>query len=347
MIRLAEAVDDSGALALALVRMGTYYVNTGAPITGRYVIENSASVAREHHLGERLAHALNNLATIQISRDLPAALESGREGLEAARRSGVSDQIGYSSANYVLALWVAGQLAEARSVLDTAPELVADSGFFRVIAATVEAWLADARGLRLPDVPEITDSTDYETALAWLGNLELMQARAERRTDAAAAIAERSIAHLLASAGIEDDFMHLWPPLVEAAIDAGDYALAERLLEPVTDSATSLVSPAVAAHWHRLRGRLGAARGDDPDQVESELRAGVAGLDAFGAVGQRARAQEDLARWLVEQSRHDDAQLLIQDARVTYTDIGATGWLGQLDSWDPERAAATAEIAVP
>jgi class 3 adenylate cyclase/tetratricopeptide (TPR) repeat protein len=347
MIRLAEAVDDAEALALALVRMGTYYTMTGAPITGRHLIENSASIAREHHLGERLAHALNNLATIQICRDLPAALDSGREGLEAARRAGVSDQLAYSTANYILALWVAGQLEEARKVLDTIPELIADSGVFEVIAATVEAWLADAQGLRLPDVPEVVESTDYELALAWLGNLELMQARAACQTDVAAAIAERSITHLLASAGIEDDFMHLWPPLVEAAIEAGDYALAERLLQPVTDSATSLVSPAVAAHWHRLRGRLGAARGDDPDQVESELRAGVAGLDAFGAVGQRARAQEDLARWLFDQNRHDDAKPLIQEARATYTDIGASGWLTQLDSWESERKAATADIQVP
>ncbi len=54
-------------------------------------------------------------------------------------------------------------------------------------------------------------------------------------------------------------------------------------------------------------------------------------------LGVSAPAQEELARWFVEQHRAYDAQPLIDAARATYTDIGATGWLARLDAWDIRR----------
>jgi tetratricopeptide (TPR) repeat protein len=332
---LAEALDDPDSLAHAHVQLGNRYMTVGAPISAGGLFKTAATIAREHGLLGRLALSLNNLATLQISRDLTAALESGREGVDAARRSGVRNQIDYTTVNYLMALWTAGRLVDARAMLAEAHESVVDPSI-RITLTSVEVWLADAQGLPLPASPD-TAPTDNETALAWLGNLDLMHALAAGDTVGAAGIAERSITHLLTASGIEDDFMHLWPPLVQAALAAGDTDLAQRLLEPVSSAAPGIVSAAVAAHWHRLRGLLGAARGDDPDQVETELRAGVAALDAFGAIGHRACAQQELARWLVEQNRPGDAELLIEQARATYIDIEATGWLTQLDAWQAER----------
>jgi len=62
------------------------------------------------------------------------------------------------------------------------------------------------------------------------------------------------------------------------------------------------------------------------------MRDGVSAFDAFGATGLRARAQEELARWLADQGRASDAAPLWEQVRTTYTDIGATGWLARLDS---------------
>jgi hypothetical protein len=127
---------------------------------------------------------------------------------------------------------------------------------------------------------------------------------------------------------------------VLAALAAADLDLAERFLEPVETARPGQVSPAVDAQWHRLRGLVAAARGDDPEFAETEMRAGITALDAFGANGYRAQAQEELARWLVEQHRAEDATPLIDAARITYTDIGATGWLARLDAWDASRQPA-------
>ena len=113
----------------------------------------------------------------------------------------------------------------------------------------------------------------------------------------------------------------------------GTPGLAERLLEPVETSLPGRVGPAVAAQWHRLRGLVAAAKGDSSAFVETELRRGIAALEEFGAVGYSAQAQEDLARWLRDQGRPDDAEPLVRAARATYVTMGAVGWLKRLDAW--------------
>ena len=67
--------------------------------------------------------------------------------------------------------------------------------------------------------------------------------------------------------------------------------------------------------------------------AEADLREGIGALDAFGAVGERARAQEELGRWLVGQGRELDAEPLLVAARATYADLGADGLLARLDAW--------------
>jgi hypothetical protein len=103
----------------------------------------------------------------------------------------------------------------------------------------------------------------------------------------------------------------------------------------VETAPASIVSPGVRAHWLRLRGLFGALRGDDPETVEADLRAGIAELDAYGAVGYRARAQEELGRWLSSQGRGTEAVPLLEAARATYEEIGAAGWLARLDAHAP------------
>jgi hypothetical protein len=163
-------------------------------------------------------------------------------------------------------------------------------------------------------------------------DLEVTHARANGDAMRAVALAEEALPHLLAAMGVDDDFVALWPPLVEAALAAGHVAAAERLMVPVETAPASIISPGVRAHWTVLRGRLAALRGDDPDTVEADFRDGIAQLDAFGAVGFRARAQESYGRWLIDEGRISEGNDLIDAARATYEQIGANGWLARLDT---------------
>ena len=155
------------------------------------------------------------------------------------------------------------------------------------------------------------------------------------------------LSHAMASAGIDDDFFVLWPPLVLGALSIGEVDLAERLIAPVATALPGRRPVAVAAQWHRLRGLLAAARDDDPQAVEAAMRDGVEALAAFGAVGFHAQAQEELGRWLVTQDRADEGRSLLATARATYADIGAAGWLTRLDAYQSALEQATTASLTP
>ena len=87
------------------------------------------------------------------------------------------------------------------------------------------------------------------------------------------------------------------------------------------------------AHWHVLRGLVGAVGGAPEVEVEGDLRIGIDALDRFGAVGAAARGAEDLGRWLLLRGRHDEARTYLANARETYRALGADGWLDHLRRW--------------
>jgi hypothetical protein len=49
--------------------------------------------------------------------------------------------------------------------------------------------------------------------------------------------------------------------------------------------------------------------------------------------GFQAQTEEELGRWLVTQGRSDEAAPLLDSPRTAYGEMGATGWLARLDSW--------------
>jgi class 3 adenylate cyclase len=333
MLLLAEAFADPDALCAAHTQMAIRYQIIGAPATGLASCRTAIGIGREHDLPGPLARALTNLAAAENGRDLSAALEHSGEAIEVSRRAGLMMWFASSTLNRVIALWIAGRHDEIRQVTPELREATDDAGIL-VTLATIEGWLADARGDLDPAVAEpIDDVFDEQGTLAWLMTHRIVRALAAGDGEAAAALADRAMGHQLAAAGIDDDFVVLWPPMVLAALAAGDLGLAERLLEPVAAAPPGRVSAGVAAQWPRLRGLVAAARGDDPQTVETDLRAGIEALAGYGAVGDRARAEEELARWLAEQGRDAEAGPLLATARATYAEIGAVGWLARLDAW--------------
>jgi hypothetical protein len=200
------------------------------------------------------------------------------------------------------------------------------------------ALLARARGTAPPAA--IDTGADDQVSLGFLAAGQAVVAVDEGRPADAVVAVERWMTHVPNIVLAEDSHV-MWPAMVEVALAAGDLGCAERLLAPVASAPTTQVSPALGAQLLRLTGRVGAARGDDPASVEDPFRRGIAALDAFGAVGERACAQEELARWLVDQGRPDEAEPLLAAARSTYADIGALGWLARLDAFTGAPVAAS------
>jgi tetratricopeptide (TPR) repeat protein len=333
-ILIAEARNDLRSLSRALRQMAVRYVSLGAPITALALNRASADIVRDLGLQNALAGALGNQVTIQFTRDLDAALANSRESVEAARRGGVRASIETTLTNRLLALWTAGRLAEARELLSSISDDAQDPSV-RMFLHGISRWIDDALGLSAADrtIPEVTSDEigDNEYSLAWLGHTKVVEALDRRDTAGAAQLAERTLPHLMTAFGIEDEFVFHWPALVLAALADGDAMRAERLMEPVT-SARATLPPYLDAQRLRLTGLITATRGDDPAAAEADLRAGVSGLRAFGAVCDAARAEEELARWLISQGRAGEAEPLLTHVRATYKQIGALGWLAQMDN---------------
>ncbi len=332
-IVLAEALDDHKTLISGHINLGIRYLALRAPLTAQAMYESAARLGRELDVAYGLSMALNNLGTMAVSRDLAQALEYGQQGMEAARRSGAVGQLDFTRFNYLLALWVAGRLSEAADLLESLEETAADPAIVVSLPA-VGAWLADARGLPVPDLESFVES-DNQSDRAWQSSYQIAQAAAAGETERAARLAEDALGPLVVASGLDDDFLVLWSPIVEAALASGDTERVNRMLAPVDEAAATVVSPAVSAQHQRLHGLLRALRGDESDLVEADLRAGVAALTDFGAVGWAARASQDLARWLTDQDRKEEAQEFIDHARATYREIGAHGWLERLDAEFP------------
>jgi hypothetical protein len=330
-IELAEATGDPRTIALMLSSVSTRYAFAGAPATGRAMLEASAGMSREHDFPDILALALNNLASLLLTRDPAAAATAAVEGIEVARRAGAAGMLDYLRINKAIALFTTGRLNDARAAIDDAAESMTIS-VIRLAMLALDTRVADALGAPLPAVPA-PDSGDTQGDLALRADLALWRAMRDGDRAAAARIAEDELPHVLLATGIDDDFHIYWPALVRAAVDAADLKLAERMLRPIETASLGVVSPVVKAEWYWLRGLVAALRGDTASVVEADFRTGIEALDEVGAIGMRARAQEDLARWLVDQRRTADAERFVALARATYEQIGALGWLARLDAW--------------
>ncbi len=330
MLLLAEANGDRESLAAAFVAIGIRYLGVGAPTAARVALEAAGEVARSDGFPVAHARALVTLAALNNCRNPEAALGYATEGFEVARKAGQQLIANHAKANVAIELWTLGRLTELRQELNESWGAHLEDSW-RFALSGVEVWLSVAEGT----TPEWTPSdgrTDNPADLTWIAAAAMSRALASGDRTEAVRIAAESFDQLMISAGIEDDFFVLWPPYVEAVLAAGDIDLASRFLDRVTSVPAGRVPEGVAAQWHRFRGLVEAARGGDPFVVESELMAGIDALAALGAVGYRAKAQAELGTWLIGQGRAAEAQSLLEAARLTFREIGAHGWLADLEA---------------
>ncbi len=335
-LRLAEASGNPQHVVSAHLALGFGYANTRAPLTALSLYKAAAELAREQRLPASLARALMNSATEILPRDVQQAIEVDREALASAKQSGVVTYVLFSAANLCLALWTGGGWDELTQVLSDHADPGADPATV-VIFDVLQSWVADARGTP-SKVSVQTLEQDNQSHLAWTAHQALLLHRQTGELSAAAESGDVSVKHALAWAALGDDFMHFWPAAVEAAIDAHDLDLAERLLGPVVDSPPGLITPALSSQLLRLRGLIGVARGNDAAATEADLRAAVDALEEYGAVPVRARTQEALGRWLLSQGRTAEAEEQLARARHTYAELKATAWLDALAETVPTPA---------
>jgi class 3 adenylate cyclase/tetratricopeptide (TPR) repeat protein len=324
---LAERLGDP--LKLADAWNTTALSSGGQPATSAVLLRATADVARAEQNPLALCRALANLYAMRCVWDLDQAVAYAREAYAISSRTPqYLRQL--AGGNLALGLHLSGAWHEADEVVHTLLEPAAELPALLAPAQAVQLWQEEARqgSVSLEAVPH-WEGLDDQSAQAWYEQLVLVLARRDGDRDAAARAGATSLAAIITTSGLEDDFLLLWTHAVRASLEAGLLAQAEEQLRHVAEAPAGLLAPLLAAQLPHLQGLLTLARAGDP---EVGLRRAIAALGAVGMIPEQARAQHTLAGWLVERGRPEDAKPLLEAARSTYEALGATSWLHGLDA---------------
>ncbi|MET0740560.1 MAG: adenylate/guanylate cyclase domain-containing protein [Candidatus Nanopelagicales bacterium] len=330
-LSIAEARDDVDHVAATMSAIGIDFLLSGAHRVGRALLQASADLGRELDRPDLVSRALFNLATESLPRDPSEAVRIGREAMASADLAGMAMQQGYSRINLMLALWVTGDWADLDDLWLEPDDLIDD---LAQIHRATRIWRDLAR---LGDAAVLEDAQDLGEGhdlgyQAWQHHIRMLHKRHAGQIDAAVESAAECVRINVEYNGLNDDFMHVWPAAVDTVLAADRLDLAEELLDVVGRAPPGHRSGVLDAHLRHLRGRLRAARDEDAQQVEDDLRAAVDGFTAYGSPPLTARAEETLGRWLVEQGRSDEANEHLSAARAGYEALGAHGWLAAMET---------------
>jgi hypothetical protein len=336
-VRLAEKLQDVSELTQAMANLATVVAYQGSNEVAEALFLHVVERSRQVHDWRSLAIAQNNLVDLRVATSPSAAIEVGEAGVASARDHGLHVQAEGIAFNLGMALWSSGCWERLQALMQ---ELVDPSvphdpqGVSSVMS--LDLWRCDA-GLRpLAEQAALTPTDDLQEA-AWQHHLLMLRHRSAGEWQQALAMAETLLDSVDTAGTTDGDFFMMWSEAIRTALLAGDLTLAERLLAAVEQRPPGDVSPALRAHLLLHRGTFRIATHGDPASVEADLRDAIDAFETFDSPPYRARTQAALGRWLAAQGRDDDAAPLLSSARTTFTELGATAWLAELD----QDAAAT------
>ena len=325
-IALAEAIDDQVAMGNALIGLSIMMLGR-APSFAQILNRAAVDVARERHLPALAARALNNLALIAAQNDLVEADRVLDEATGETRKAGETGtyQVAVDAVNRSLIALERADWDRCEEILDT---VVSDTPL-GLIGPWLDAALADARArpLRHPTVSDELRLIDDKGLLSYVAMADMYAAKSRGDLTAAVARGREAVQLAFEVAGLADDQIHIWPSVVECAFAAGDAETIGWLLDLV-DGATTL-GTGYRAHRSRFAALLAIREGSHAD-VEQQFRDAITGFERWGAPAYAAKARAELARWLDDQGRVDDAAELRATAVQTLRGVGARGWMAEL-----------------
>jgi class 3 adenylate cyclase len=329
-VRLAERLGKVDALADAYSSLGVHYATQGLISFSLVLLDAAADMARKQHRPSALARALLNQTAFLNADDVAQAVDRGREALAAAYTSGAAIWISFAQVNLALAFIERGLWEELEQALAGDIDVTEKTNEQCFAALALELKLARGEPWSLPWSVGARPAGDDYASEGWQDYCEALAARADGRTGEALAHVMAALEKMFAFSGTWDDLPHFWSAAVDLTVETGDRAARDRLLELADDSQTR-IPVSLKGHRHRLEALWTDRHGGDPSDVERGLRDALEAYDAWGSVVHLARARAELGVWLTGQGRAAEAAPLVEQARATFTELGATAWLAELD----------------
>jgi hypothetical protein len=290
------------------------------------LLESAEPLAREAHDSRTLSRILQNLQAYGNPEDAQAAYDLGERSIATARLGGDAGQIANAVTNHAISAWLLGRWDEALALLSEVQPGDGDEPWFDVIRGLILL----ARGDTWSPGHRLDVSLDDLQIRAMSENLENMLLREQSdRTAVQRGLA--AVASAYGQAALSDDFPLIWHEAAATALRFDDLDALDLLIRRVDDDPSG---PPRGLRGHRAR--YGALRaellGSDPADVEAGLRVAVAEYEAWRAPVFVALGRRDLGLHLHRRGRPEEAEVELDLARATFTQLGAAAWLRDLDS---------------
>jgi tetratricopeptide (TPR) repeat protein len=328
----AQALDLPETLCQALNAQAVSYMNLSRfdEALGLWaVLEN---IAERHGLAEFLSQALANAGNVGVARDLPEAADRLRASMAQSRRIGDFYGLNVSTGNLMLHLLFSGEWEQVERLAQELPAAsIENLEDVHVRLACLKAWRGEPAEDHIAALEGWRTGGNVETRYIAMaaGNAVAL---AEGRHEEVLAGGTDPLKEIVQMLGpLHESMRHLWPDTLQAAIALDRVDLASELVEMLAVEPRGRISPYLRAELHRGRGLVSAARGEH-EEVEKELRAAVAGLEALGYPFPLARAQIDLAEWLIGRGRPAESEPLLSEAVVALTPLRAVPALTRANS---------------
>jgi class 3 adenylate cyclase/tetratricopeptide (TPR) repeat protein len=334
-LETAEALRLPGVVADAL--------NTKAlilwtrPEEAQALLRHALELALENDRSVAALRSYTNLSDLLIDADRQTdALESTQRGVALARKRGDSFWEWALLTHMTTPLYLLGEWDEAQA---RAAEVPRERGSFFALLLSPLARIHTSRG-KLEEARAMLDlssraghSEDVQERTAYR-LAEAIVLRAEGRYEAAFAASQdvvpqrRVIGRLRVAEALVE--------AAEAAFALGDLGRVEALLEEVKRGHRIDVPQYLGAQVARLRARLATSR-DEVEAAEHGFKQACALFRELGMPFWLGVSLLEYGEWLVNESRVDEAEAQLAEARVIFDRLEARPWL--------ERAAKALPVA--
>jgi hypothetical protein len=224
-----------------------------------------------------------------------------------------------------MSAWLVGRWDEALSLLSELQPSNGDEPWFDVIRGLILL----ARGESWAPSDRLDVSFDDLQIRAMTENLEHMRLR-EESDPAAVQWGLEAVASAYGHAPLTDDFPLVWHEAATTALHFDDLDSLGVLIRRIDDDPSG-APRGLRGHRERF-GALRAERlGSDPTEVEAGLRVALVEYEAWRAPVFVALGRRELGLFLQRQGRLQDAGVELDQARATFTQLGAAAWLRDLD----------------
>jgi class 3 adenylate cyclase/tetratricopeptide (TPR) repeat protein len=324
---IAQELELPDVLSRALIDKGVICMQESRIEEARAFLGAALATAERHDLPAELLLARGNSASLGMQWDLPEAAEQYTETLALARRQGDRFQESVAAGNLAYLYLFAGRWDEIESLtaklLDDfaerpGPEFL---HFPLTILHTLRGELGEARRCFARMVA--WEQGDDDELRAIHGSLAIRVQLAGGDAAGALELGQDLLGQAIKAFGTSHDTVrNAWPDALHASLELGRTDATAGLLALLGEQPPGHLPPYLRAQLARGRG-LVAAAGGDHDTAAVNLTAAVEGLRSLGYPYWLARAQTDLAAWLIEQDRNTEAAPLLQAASATLESLGA------------------------